>query len=102
MLDIPILSISTPHESVRHRSREYVRGEVHTNNIENFWSLLKRGVVGTFHHVNAQHLPLYLAEFEHRHNFRKISDGERTDIGLTKAAPRPKAAMRASSWFWKP
>jgi hypothetical protein len=41
--------------------------------------------VGTFHHVSAQHLPLYLAEFDHRHNCRKMTDGERTDVGLTKA-----------------
>jgi hypothetical protein len=37
------------------------------------------------HHVSAQHLPLYLAEFDHRHNCRKMTDGERTDVGLTKA-----------------
>ena len=68
---------------------EFVRWEagtiVTTNSAESFFSLLKRGVVGTFHHVSEQHLPLYLAEFDHRHNCRKLTDGERTDIGLTKA-----------------
>jgi transposase-like protein len=78
------------HKSVKHCAGEYSRHEgenvVTTASVESFFSLLKRGVVGTFHHVSAQHLPLYLAEFEHRHNCRKISDGERTDVGLTKAA----------------
>jgi transposase-like protein len=62
------------HEVVRHRSREYVRGEVHTNNIESFWSLLKRGVVGTYHNVSKKYLPLYLAEFQFRHNNRREAD----------------------------
>jgi transposase-like protein len=77
------------HHSVKHSAGEYSRHEganvVTTASVESFFSLLKRGVVGTFHHVSEQHLPLYLAEFEHRHNFRKVSDGERTDAGLTKA-----------------
>jgi len=77
------------HHSVKHSAGEYSRHEganvVTTAGVESFFSLLKRGVVGTFHHVSEQHLPLYLAEFEHRHNFRKVSDGERTDAGLTKA-----------------
>lgn len=48
-----------------------MRGNIHTNNIEAFWSLLKRGVVGTFHNVSKDYLPLYLAEFSYRHNNRK-------------------------------
>ncbi|MEO6111873.1 MAG: IS1595 family transposase [Nitrospiraceae bacterium] len=60
-----------PHEVVKHSEREYVRGNIHTNNIEAFWSLLKRGVVGTFHNVSKDYLPLYLAEFSYRHNNRK-------------------------------
>ena len=63
-----------PHETVDHKAREYVRGEVHTNNIENFWSLLKRGIVGTFHNVSKDYLPLYLNEFTFRHNFRHEPD----------------------------
>src|SRR6266851_2541841 len=47
---------------------EYVRGKVHTNNIESFWSLLKRGIVGSFHNASKDYLPLYLAEFSFRHN----------------------------------
>jgi len=66
------------HEAVKHSAREYVRGLAHTNGVEGFFSLLKRGVMGTFHHISEQHLPLYLAEFDHRHNFRDVTDGERT------------------------
>ncbi len=62
------------HERVTHSTGEYVRGEVHTNNIESFWSLLKRGVMGTYHHVSAKYLPLYLAEFQFRHNKRSNPD----------------------------
>jgi transposase-like protein len=77
------------HHSVKHAAKEYVRREknrlVTTNGVEGFFSLLKRGVVGTFHHVSEQHLPLYLSEFDHRHNTRFLTDGERTVIGLKKA-----------------
>ena len=73
------------HQSVNHSAKEYVRGDAHTNTVEGYFSLLKRGVVGTFHHVSEQHLPLYLAEFDHRHNTRFLTDGERTVIGLRKA-----------------
>jgi IS1 family transposase len=62
------------HQAVKHGAGEYVRGEVHTNNIESFWSLLKRGVIGSFHHVSKGYLPLYLAEFTFRHNHRKHPD----------------------------
>jgi transposase-like protein len=78
------------HHVVKHSAKEYVRVEkdriVTTNGVEGFFSLLKRGVVGTFHHVSEQHLPLYLAEFDHRHNTRFLTDGERTVIGLKKSA----------------
>lgn len=47
-----------PHKTVVHTRNEYVRGEVHTNNIESFWSPLKRGIVGTFHNVSKEYLPL--------------------------------------------
>ena len=60
-----------PHETVSHTKGEYVRGNVHTANLDSFWSLLKRGVVGTFHKVSKDHLPLYLNEFSFRHNHRK-------------------------------
>lgn len=56
------------HASVNHSVGEYVRGEAHTNGIESFWSLLKRGYIGVFHHFTWKHLPRYLAEFESRWN----------------------------------
>jgi transposase-like protein len=65
------LGYGAKHQAVRHSSGEYVRGNVHTNSIESFWALLKRGVVGTFHNVSKEYLPLYLAEFSWRHNNRK-------------------------------
>jgi len=60
--------LAYPHRTVDHKAGEYVRGVIHTNNIESFWSLLKRGVIGTFHNISAKYLPLYLAEFQSRHN----------------------------------
>jgi transposase-like protein len=68
------LSKLYPHQIVRHREGEYVRGEVHTNSVENFWSLLKRGVMGTYHNVSKKYLPLYLNEFTFRFNNRKTED----------------------------
>jgi len=62
------------HEVIEHESEQYVRGEVHTQNIESFWSLLKRGVMGTYHHISKKYLPLYLNEFSFRHNHRKDDD----------------------------
>lgn len=66
------------HETVRHSTGEYVRGDVTTNTVEGFFSLIKRGVIGTFHHVSRKHLHRYVGEFEFRYNHRKVSDGERT------------------------
>ena len=60
-----------PHESVSHAKGEYVRGSVHTANLDSFWSLFKRGIIGSFHHVSKAYLPLYLNEFSYRHNMRK-------------------------------
>ena len=58
------------HYTVDH-SRQYVRGEVHTNTIESAFSLLKRGIVGSFHKVSIKHLHRYLGEFEYRYDRRK-------------------------------
>jgi ISXO2-like transposase domain/Transposase zinc-ribbon domain len=63
-----------PHASVNHSRGEYVRGNVHTNNLESFWSLLKRGVIGTYHNVSKKYLALYLNEFSWRFNNRKNPD----------------------------
>ncbi len=63
-----------PHEVITHSDRVYVRGIVHTNSIEGFWALLKRGIMGTYHNVSRKYLPLYLNEFQWRFNHRKDSD----------------------------
>ena len=64
------LNIGGRHESVKHSVSEYVRDQVHTNGIESFWSLLKRGYVGTFHHFSSKHLHRYVNEFSTRFNMR--------------------------------
>ncbi|WP_425990822.1 IS1595 family transposase [Afipia sp. DC4300-2b1] len=58
------------HETVDHSAKEYVRGDVHTNGIESFWSSVKRGINGTYVWVSKKHLQTYLREFEYRHNLR--------------------------------
>jgi len=63
-----------PHMTVDHMQGEYVRGEVHTQTLDSFWALLKRGIIGTYHNVSKKYLPLYLAEFQFRHNNRKNPD----------------------------
>ena len=75
-------------ESVRHGKGEYVRGTVHTNTVESFFALLKRGVIGSFHHVSRKHLPRYCDEFAFRWSHRNTSDKERTTIALQQAPGR--------------
>jgi transposase-like protein len=70
------------HQTVNHGIKEYVRGEVHTNTIEGFFGLLKRGINGTFHHVSLQHLQRYLTEFDFRYNMRKETDESRTSLAF--------------------
>ncbi len=62
------------HFSVNHSAKEYVNGPIHTNTVESAFSLLKRGVIGTWHKISAKHLPAYLAEMEFRFNRRNRSD----------------------------
>ena len=60
------------HEIVRHGAKEYVNGMAHTNGIESFWSMLKRGYVGTYHQMSTKHLNRYVQEFAGRHNARPL------------------------------
>ena len=62
------------HKTVNHSAKQYVVGSVHTNTIESFWSLIKRGIIGNYHHVSREYLPLYLNEFSFRFNNRKNPD----------------------------
>lgn len=61
------------HETVGHGVGEFVRGMAHTNGLESFWSMLKRGYVGTYHHISPKHLHRYIAEFSSRHNVRPMN-----------------------------
>ena len=70
-----------PHKTVDHSKEQYVVGAVHTQTIDGFWSLIKRGMVGTFHKVSKKYLPLYVAEFEFRYNNRGNPDIFGTAIG---------------------
>jgi transposase-like protein len=63
-----------PHAVIDHASGDYVVGAVHTQTIEGFWSLIKRGVIGNYHKVSRKYLPLYVAEFEFRYNNRENAD----------------------------
>lgn len=66
-----LLGDSLPHGVVRHSAGQYVVSSVHTNTIEGFWSLLKRGIMGSYHKVSKEYLPLYVNEFSWRYNNRK-------------------------------
>lgn len=70
------------HQSVAHSIGEYVRGDCHTNTIESYFAIMKRGLNGVYHHVGEQHLKRYLAEFDFRYNTRKLSDPERTIVAM--------------------
>lgn len=77
------------HETVNHGAGEYVRGDAHTNTVEGYFSVLKRGIVGTYHHVSQQHLKRYLAEFDFRYNARQalgVNDVTRTVRALQGAS----------------
>ena len=73
------------HQTVRHVAKEYVRGVVHTNTIENVFSVFKRGMKGVYQHCAEKHLHRYLSEFDFRYNTRtalKVTDVERRDLAL--------------------
>jgi transposase-like protein len=72
------------HEVVTHSAKEYVRKgtDVHSNTVEGVFSLIRRGVMGTFHSVSRKHLPNYLNEFQFRWNTRKMDDGQRVAAAI--------------------
>ena len=77
------------HETVKHSVSEYVNGMAHTNGIESFWSLLKRGYHGTYHHMSEKHLQRYVNEFSGRHDIR-----ERNTIDQMGTVARRMAGKR--------
>lgn len=88
------------HEVVNHKSGEYSRGTATTNSVEGYFSILKRGLVGTFHHVAEQHLQRYVTEFSYRYNTRAalgVSDAERTAVALKQIGGKRLTYRRTSS-----
>ncbi len=76
------LSREFKHYTVNHSKGEYVNGDAHVNSAEGFFSILKRGVNGVYHHVSPQHLDRYLAEFGFRYDNRRVEDVVRASLAL--------------------
>ena len=77
------------HETVHHTSGEYVRGDVHTNSVEGYFSIFKRGMRGIYQHCGEKHLHRYLAEYDFRYNHRSalgFNDTDRAALAVTGAA----------------
>ena len=77
-----------PHEAVNHGVKEYVRGQIHTNGIESFWSMLKRAHKGTFHKMSPKHLHRYVNEFAGKHNVREMDTIEQMAFVVSRMAGR--------------
>jgi hypothetical protein len=85
-------------EMVDHGIGEYVRDDAHSNTVEGYFSILKRGIVGTYHHVSRKHLHRYLAEYDFRYNHRianGINDSART-VSLLKGAEGRRLTYRVA------
>jgi transposase-like protein len=82
------------HDTVNHSRNEYARGNVTTNTVEGFFSLLKRGLIGTFHCVSRKHLHRYVSEFAFRYNQRNVNDGART-LAAIRGAEGKRLTYRA-------
>jgi hypothetical protein len=76
------------HEILKHNENQFVNNGFHTNSIEGFWSLLKRGIFGIYHSASPQHLHRYCDEFSYRYNTRKMDDSNRFMASLTKVDGR--------------
>ena len=73
-------SIPREHFSVNHGVGEFVREQAHTNGMESFWSMMKRGFDGTYHQMSPKHLPRYLDEFQGRHNIRQLDTKTQMEV----------------------
>ena len=78
-------TLRRPHETVRHSVGEYVRKQAHTNGLESFWAMLKRGHDGIYHHFSPKHLDRYVTEFEGRHNNRPMDTADQMGLMVAKA-----------------
>jgi transposase-like protein len=88
------------HSKIRHSHKEYVRGEVHTNTVENSFSLLKRAVIGTYHQLSIKHLQRYLNEFSYRFNRREDADMFDATVGrMVGVKPMPYAKLIEENAF---
>jgi len=86
------------HSIVKHSLNEYKKGEhAHTNTVEGFFSLLKRGIIGVYHHVSEAHLKRYTTEFDFRYNTRKLTDFERADESLLGSRGKRLTYRRTSA-----
>jgi transposase-like protein len=72
------------HDSINHEQGEYVKGLCHTNSIEGFWSIFKRGIYGIYHSVSEKHLHRYCNEFAFRHNNREFSGVDKFETAIGK------------------
>jgi hypothetical protein len=85
------------HDALLHAGRQYAKGDVHPNTAENFFSILKRGVIGTYHHWSEAHIHRYLAEFDFRYSTKDMTDKERADIALKGIAAKRLTYRRIAS-----
>ncbi len=83
------------HDTVCHATKEYARGDVHTNTAESSHALVKRGIVGIYHNVSREYLHRYLWQFDFMWNNRKLNDGERTSLAI-RAAEGKRLRYRAA------
>ena len=73
------------HETVCHSTKEYVRGDIHTNTVESSFALVKRGIMGIYHNVSREYLHRYLWQFDFVWNNRHMNDGERIELMIQSA-----------------
>ncbi len=76
------------HRAVKHSAGEYIREEAHTNGMESFWALLKRGYIGTYHWMSAKHLDRYVNEFSGRHNRRRLDTADQIRATVSRSVGR--------------
>jgi len=84
------LDLQYTHETVKHLAGEYARGPIHTNTIEGFWSLLRRGIYGIYHSVSSKHIERYLDEFAQRYTTRNDTEVDRFNFFLSQCNGRLK------------